>query len=95
MATQEIWSPFNKSPILDGDQIFSIARKGGLVICFWKALNCWELSKNTWHASFLWGLKILVTIRFGDWKNSITISCGDQNVSWLPHCLRWPKHVQF
>jgi hypothetical protein len=37
--TKNIWSPFDIPPPSNGDQIFSITRKGGPVICFWKALN--------------------------------------------------------
>jgi hypothetical protein len=54
MATQKIWSPFDKSPLLNGDQIFLIAKKGGHVICFWKALNKLKVfQKHMTHLLFV------------------------------------------
>jgi len=92
MATQKIWSPFDKSPI-DGNQIFSIARKGGPVICFWKALN-----KLRSFQKYMTRFPSVVTKIFGHhkvWrlKKFDHLTLWWLIFFWLPHGLMWPKHV--
>ncbi len=60
MVTKKIWLPFDTPPLSDGNQIFSVTKKGGCIVFFGKPLT--RTLHNIWHALFYGDQKVLVAI---------------------------------
>ncbi len=83
MVTEKIWLPFYTSPLPNGDQFFLRSlRKGGVSYVLRKLSKTFQ--KHITCPPFVATEKNLVATMFDNWKNSITIPCGDQNIFWSP-----------